>query len=1238
MSELKNPKKQENSNLGKDKEQSLSKIGIKNIGLDESRVINKEYLHSLDDVYKCNICFKIMDNPTDCENCGHSFCYECINKLKCPFGCQNKSLKSSSMAIKNILSNLKFKCLNDGCKEIILYSDVKRHDNICEFQKIICPNNGCNKRLLKKDLENHVKNECEHTLIKCQYCDYKFDKKDIKSHENSCRLVNKSLINDSASASFDTSNIDTNEYLKLLSMNVSKIVKDNQELINSNININNEIEEKNNMDKKENNNEPKRDIGRVSLNASNFAQIDEDELLVLITNGVEEELKKYFLDFDRNFMKLAKDIQDIKEYFNKNNKRNSITKENKYNNMLIIDNEDETNINNNKLKNDNIIENNYNNKDKIFKKNINLINTIKEAKESDEEDNESSKTYIKNVIEKTEKGLKDSISDLNNKILDQLNSFNNKLEENSKNNSNNNLTNQQKLIIENINNSIDRIIDNLNETNSKINDLSNDFHTKTKEILINENKQNNNSNNNKLIEKLNNDIISSLEKNYNENYNNLSKLIDEKINNNLIKYGNKEEENNKNILKEDIKEGSINKEINIMNKDIENIQTQLSSIKNNVKQVLNILKEEFADLTDLVNKKIEKENSIQNSNANNNINTNNYSNSNNSKKEKEKNLNFNIDSLHKFSFSGEGIHGDLDTSKKNKNSCPSIRKNTKLSNKNLSPPKLKKINQNSMGSINNNAINNELPANFNSFQSGDNNEANTNNEKIFNSLINLENRMTNLENYTKNIQNEMKEDISNEFKKQVINFNNKIENNLDNKISKMFVLKFCKECEKVDYFYGFIKCSLCFSENCKQCIVLCISCKHLLCKNCCNCPKCNKSYCFKCRILCTECNKKYCKNCLTNCSSCNKQICLFCIKQCSNCKIKNCGIYCSKTCYLCSKNVCNKCLQFSNILKCSVCNNNICDDCSIICENCKKKTCKNDLKDCFKCKKKVCSLCYKECAQCKEKYCPNCTDNFENIICDICQKMICDECKVNIETCFLCSKNICRNCSSKCFCGNNYCNLCSYECEKCGRRTCNKCLSKCVCEVAVFCKDCINQNTETVLMHDCLYFINNNSVFDKKKTRSKISFNINDNFEAKFFIININKCSKLLVGLTDNGKFEENCMEDVNNIFALNLINGNKVTNQNDEEKFIDIDWEKEENLNVYIKVYNKQLFFKVNNSDYKNGFNLTNDEYWFYIEKNINENNTNNIVQLHLNNNTNSDLISEDFSSKVKIIYVIKI
>ena len=39
---------------------------------------------------------------------------------------------------------------------------------------------------------------------------------------------------------------------------------------------------------------------------------------------------------------------------------------------------------------------------------------------------------VKKDIEKTENGLKDSISELNNKILEQLNNFNSKLEKKNK--------------------------------------------------------------------------------------------------------------------------------------------------------------------------------------------------------------------------------------------------------------------------------------------------------------------------------------------------------------------------------------------------------------------------------------------------------------------------------------------------------------------------------------------------------------------------------------------------------------------------------------------------------------------------------------------------------------------------------------------------------------------------------------------------------------------------------------
>ena len=66
----------------------LSHLNLK--GINPSRVINKDYLKTLDEIYKCPICNNIMINPTDCVNCGHSFCYDCILKTECPFKCKNK--------------------------------------------------------------------------------------------------------------------------------------------------------------------------------------------------------------------------------------------------------------------------------------------------------------------------------------------------------------------------------------------------------------------------------------------------------------------------------------------------------------------------------------------------------------------------------------------------------------------------------------------------------------------------------------------------------------------------------------------------------------------------------------------------------------------------------------------------------------------------------------------------------------------------------------------------------------------------------------------------------------------------------------------------------------------------------------------------------------------------------------------------------------------------------------------
>lgn len=195
---------------------------IAKTGIPPSRVINTSYLATLNDFYKCNICFNIMINPTDCENCGHSYCYECITSHNCPYGCEAKLLKPSSSGIRALLSNLVFKCENEGCDKEIAYSDVLLHDQACDYKTVECPHKNCKTQLPKKDLENHIKNDCPYTLVPCQYCGHEFMRMKLKEHEDICKAVSLSLNGDTSEINIG----DTRTYLEALSLNVAKIVKE----------------------------------------------------------------------------------------------------------------------------------------------------------------------------------------------------------------------------------------------------------------------------------------------------------------------------------------------------------------------------------------------------------------------------------------------------------------------------------------------------------------------------------------------------------------------------------------------------------------------------------------------------------------------------------------------------------------------------------------------------------------------------------------------------------------------------------------------------------------------------------------------------------------------------------------------------------------------------------------------------------------------------------------------------
>ena len=277
-------------------------------GLDINLVVNKNYLNSLDDIYKCSLCQKIMINPVECEQCSHNFCLSCLNtKSGCPFNCTPLKINKASLSIINILNNIKFECENLGCTEILYYSEVETHIKECPYKKIKCENEGCDKIILRKDILNHNKNECEYFKIKCKWCKNEFIKKEFDKHEKECELI----VKEKEKNIYANDKIDLGEHLKRLSKNLNEIINDNKKLV--------EKFKKNNEDSYPN---------RISIRKSIIPGLEEDEFIKILKEEFETKIKKYYSNFNNNYEKFLKEIEEIKPLLNEYIK-NNINKENK---------------------------------------------------------------------------------------------------------------------------------------------------------------------------------------------------------------------------------------------------------------------------------------------------------------------------------------------------------------------------------------------------------------------------------------------------------------------------------------------------------------------------------------------------------------------------------------------------------------------------------------------------------------------------------------------------------------------------------------------------------------------------------------------------------------------------------------------------------------------------------------------------------------------------------------------
>ena len=439
--------------------------------------------------------------------------------------------------------------------------------------------------------------------------------------------------------------------------------------------------------------------------------------------------------------------------------------------------------------------------------------------------------------------------------------------------------------------------------------------------------------------------------------------------------------------------------------------------------------------------------------------------------------------------------------------------------------------------------------------------------------------------------------ISDNLETKFITFQKKIESNFSQKIKSMYELKFCKECKKVDYFFGFTKCDNCKSENCKQCVLLCKGCKKLLCKKCISCSKCSSLYCEKCKHSCCFCSEenkeKYClENCIKKCLYCHREICVKCIKTCMNCKNLIC-FDCSKSCNICLNCSCARCETVNNFKYCYFCKGNCCENCVQVCKFCDLEICSKCSFACKNCKKIMCNKCGKSCNNCNEIYCNSCEKTLLTIKCNHCKKNFCTFCLQNVKKCKQCNTTNCKACCSVCRkCKTSFCNSCNINCDNCEDYSCASCIYKCICDNIVFCETCLF-DVRPIGPHECVLFLNDAPSFSGVKTRSKTV--LPRNFEAKFYIERFEN-SNLLIGITDNFYFEQDTITYIDNIWTLKAKTGEKYSSEKSIEKLLDKSVREKDFVIVAIK--NNQLYFRVNFDDTLPAYMLPpHKNYYIYIE-----------------------------------------
>lgn len=147
---------------------------------EESKIIDLralDYVTEYDSHLMCPICHVPFVDPVVLE-CDHTFCKGCLkeyregaqngNRNQCPT-CRAFVLSTAHKAsrlIVNMCNEIKVKCPNEGCDQVIPRGYIERHATVeCPHELLQCPDPNCDKLVKRR---NHVPDQCIHSShIEC---------------------------------------------------------------------------------------------------------------------------------------------------------------------------------------------------------------------------------------------------------------------------------------------------------------------------------------------------------------------------------------------------------------------------------------------------------------------------------------------------------------------------------------------------------------------------------------------------------------------------------------------------------------------------------------------------------------------------------------------------------------------------------------------------------------------------------------------------------------------------------------------------------------------------------------------------------------------------------------------------------------------------------------------------------------------------------------------------------------